>query len=109
MREPYGQLDELLRDFLALNGENRFKLAQYFRHLVRSQQEEKNADIPPKEPQDTGPDAGFRCSFCGKTPGASVEMVQGPGVRICARCVRLCARMLQNDGEKPSGRGKKRN
>ena len=39
----------------------------------------------------------LRCSFCGKTEQQVHRMIQGPGVRICDECVRLCADIL-NDG-----------
>lgn len=39
----------------------------------------------------------LRCSFCGKSEQQVHRMIQGPGVRICDECVRLCADIL-NDG-----------
>lgn len=39
----------------------------------------------------------LRCSFCGKTEQQVHRMIQGPGVRICDECVRLCMNIL-NDG-----------
>jgi len=34
------------------------------------------------------------CSFCGKSQDSGVEMVAGPGVRICADCVELAGEIL---------------
>ncbi len=39
-----------------------------------------------------------RCSFCGKSEQDAHRMIQGPGVRICDDCVRLCMDIL---GEGP--------
>src|SRR5574344_1197397 len=39
----------------------------------------------------------LRCSFCGKHEQQVHRMIQGPGVRICDECVRLCMSIL-NDG-----------
>ena len=38
-----------------------------------------------------------RCSFCGKTEHQVLRMIQGPGVRICNECVRLCMGLLDDD------------
>ncbi|MBQ5738852.1 MAG: ATP-dependent Clp protease ATP-binding subunit ClpX, partial [Oscillospiraceae bacterium] len=35
-----------------------------------------------------------RCSFCGKSEKEANRMIQGPGVRICDDCVRLCMDIL---------------
>ena len=35
-----------------------------------------------------------RCSFCGKSEKEANRMIQGPGVRICDDCVRLCVDIL---------------
>ena len=42
----------------------------------------------------------LRCSFCGKSEHEVHRMVQGPGVRICDECVRLCMDVLE-DGYEP--------
>jgi len=34
------------------------------------------------------------CSFCGRRPGAR-DLVEGPGVRICASCLEWCAEVLE--------------
>ncbi len=39
----------------------------------------------------------LRCSFCGKHEQQVRRMIQGPGVRICDECVRLCMSII-NDG-----------
>ena len=39
----------------------------------------------------------LRCSFCGKREQQVHRMIQGPGVRICDECVRLCMSIL-NEG-----------
>ena len=38
----------------------------------------------------------LRCSFCGKSEHEVHRMIQGPGVRICDECVRLCIAVLQH-------------
>ena len=42
----------------------------------------------------------LRCSFCGKSEHEVHRMIQGPGVRICDECVRLCMDVLE-DGYEP--------
>ena len=42
----------------------------------------------------------LRCSFCGKSGHEVHRMIQGPGVRICDECVRLCMDVLE-DGYEP--------
>ena len=42
----------------------------------------------------------LRCSFCGKSEHEVHRMIQGPGVRICDECVRLCMDVLE-DGFEP--------
>ena len=42
----------------------------------------------------------LRCSFCGKSEREVHRMIQGPGVRICDECVRLCMDVLE-DGYEP--------
>ena len=42
----------------------------------------------------------LRCSFCGKSEHEVRRMIQGPGVRICDECVRLCMDVLE-DGYEP--------
>ena len=44
----------------------------------------------------------LRCSFCGKSEREVNRMIQGPGVRICDECVRLCMDVLE-DGYEPHG------
>ncbi len=39
----------------------------------------------------------LRCSFCGKSENDVGHMIQGPGVRICDDCVRLCMDLLDED------------
>ena len=38
----------------------------------------------------------LRCSFCGKSEREVHRMIQGPGVRICDECVRLCMDVLED-------------
>lgn len=45
----------------------------------------------------------LRCSFCGKHEQQVHRMIQGPGVRICDECVRLCMSIL-NDGYEDDSR-----
>ena len=42
----------------------------------------------------------LHCSFCGKSEHEVHRMIQGPGVRICDECVRLCMDVLE-DGYEP--------
>ena len=44
----------------------------------------------------------LRCSFCGKTEQQAHRMIQGPGVRICDDCIRLCMDIL-NEGYEMGG------
>ena len=46
--------------------------------------------------------AGHGCSFCGRAAASGTEMVAGPGVRICADCVKLAGEIL---AERASGQG----
>ena len=41
----------------------------------------------------------LRCSFCGKHENQVHRMIQGPGVRICDECVRLCMSILSDGFE----------
>ena len=41
----------------------------------------------------------LRCSFCGRTEEQVERMIQGPGVRICDSCIRLCMSILEEDYE----------
>lgn len=38
--------------------------------------------------------AGAACSFCGKPRTGELRLVAGPGVHICAECIRLCNEIL---------------
>lgn len=40
----------------------------------------------------------LRCSFCGKTETEVHRLIQGPGVRICDKCVAFCAELLNDQG-----------
>ena len=44
---------------------------------------------------------GNRCSFCNKPEQHVRHMIQGPGVRICDECVRLCMRVINAGYEEP--------
>ena len=39
----------------------------------------------------------LRCSFCGRHEEQVERMIQGPGVRICDNCIRLCMDILEED------------
>jgi len=39
----------------------------------------------------------LRCSFCGRYEEQVERMIQGPGVRICDNCIRLCMDILEED------------
>ena len=41
----------------------------------------------------------LRCSFCGKHENQVHRMIQGPGVRICDECVRLCMEIVEDGYE----------
>ena len=41
----------------------------------------------------------LRCSFCGRHEEQVERMIQGPGVRICDNCIRLCMSILEEDYE----------
>ena len=45
----------------------------------------------------------LRCSFCGKSEHEVHRMIQGPGVRICDECVRLCMEVLEDGYESHEG------
>lgn len=48
------------------------------------------------------PPAAHHCSFCGRTPAPDSRLVAGPGVQICAECVRLCAEIMARDPPAPA-------
>ncbi len=43
------------------------------------------------------PEAGTRCSFCGKAGVLVDRMIAGPGVYICNECVGLCNQLLARE------------
>ena len=45
----------------------------------------------------------LRCSFCGRGEDQVERMIQGPGVRICDSCIRLCMSILDEEEQKISG------
>ena len=49
-----------------------------------------------------GKAAGQQCSFCGRPAASGTQMVAGPGVWICADCVKLAGEIL---AERASGQG----
>jgi ATP-dependent Clp protease ATP-binding subunit ClpA len=49
---------------------------------------------PGRQRRRRGKRAAERCSFCGKDPADGVSLVAGPGVWICADCVRLAGDIL---------------
>ena len=42
----------------------------------------------------------LRCSFCGRSEEQVERMIQGPGVRICDSCIRLCMSILDDEEQK---------
>jgi len=44
----------------------------------------------------------LRCSFCGRYEEQVERMIQGPGVRICDNCIRLCMDILEEDYAAPA-------
>jgi ClpX C4-type zinc finger/Clp amino terminal domain, pathogenicity island component len=49
-----------------------------------------------------GKPAGYQCSFCGRPAASGTGMVAGPGVWICADCVKLAGEIL---AERDGGQG----
>jgi ClpX C4-type zinc finger protein/ClpA/ClpB-like protein len=49
---------------------------------------------PPRRRRRHGKSRDRACSFCGKADDSGVQMVAGPGVWICAECVRLASEIL---------------
>ncbi len=45
----------------------------------------------------------LRCSFCGRSEEQVERMIQGPGVRICDSCIRLCMSILDEEEQKNAG------
>ncbi len=45
---------------------------------------------------DKGMEGQVRCSFCGKTQSQVHQMISGPGVNICDRCVDLCMDIIES-------------
>ena len=45
----------------------------------------------------------LRCSFCGRSEEQVERMIQGPGVRICDACIRLCMNILDDEEQVASG------
>jgi ATP-dependent Clp protease ATP-binding subunit ClpX len=43
------------------------------------------------------------CSFCGKTSAEVGELVEGPGVQICAGCVELCRESVEEQRARAAG------
>ena len=39
----------------------------------------------------------LRCSFCGRYEEQVSRMIQGPGVRICDNCIRLCMSIIEEE------------
>ena len=44
--------------------------------------------VDPNPPRSNGPSNGPRCSFCGRRAEDTERLVSGPGVYICATCIR---------------------
>jgi hypothetical protein len=42
-----------------------------------------------------------RCSFCGKNRKQVKQLVAGPGVYICDRCVELCHEVIEQESRRP--------
>lgn len=50
-----------------------------------------------------GPGPDIRCSFCAAPESDVDQMVAGPSVFICDRCIRLCGRIV-SDGSGSAGK-----
>ena len=61
--------------------------------------------ISPRKRRRRGKAAGQACSFCGKPRAARLRLVAGPGVCICAECIRLCNQILAEDTAEPGDSG----
>jgi ATP-dependent Clp protease ATP-binding subunit ClpX len=44
------------------------------------------------------------CSFCGKNQTEVKKLIAGPAVYICDECIQLCSEIIEEEGEKTSGR-----
>ena len=49
---------------------------------------------PPDETREKRYGHGTACSFCGKSSDEVNEIVKGPDVNICGKCVRLCYEII---------------
>lgn len=58
--------------------------------------------LSPERRRRRGKRAGHGCSFCGRAAASGTEMVAGPGVWICADCVKLAGEIL---AERAGGQG----
>lgn len=60
--------------------------------MESSRQQRLMAFDPSKHPVDPNSE---HCNFCGAGPVEYQNVVTGPGVRICDKCVGLCVEMLE--------------
>jgi ATP-dependent Clp protease ATP-binding subunit ClpX len=44
------------------------------------------------------------CSFCGKNQTEVKKLIAGPAVYICDECIQLCSEIIEEEGEKTTGR-----
>jgi ATP-dependent Clp protease ATP-binding subunit ClpX len=44
------------------------------------------------------------CSFCGKNQTEVKKLIAGPAVYICDECIQLCSEIIEEEGEKISGK-----
>jgi ATP-dependent Clp protease ATP-binding subunit ClpX len=44
------------------------------------------------------------CSFCGKNQTEVKKLIAGPAVYICDECIQLCSEIIEEEGEKTSGK-----
>ena len=101
------QIGQFFEALASLSDENKDKLADYFRYLLRSQQSgdkkerttEGEEDKQPESTAENRPVREARCSFCGKSEHQVFRMIQGPGVRICDECVDLCYQLVRESAD----------
>lgn len=101
------QIGQFFEALASLSDENKDKLADYFRYLLRSQQSvgkkerttEGETDKQPESSVGNRPVRQVRCSFCGKSDHQVFRMIQGPGVRICDECVDLCYQLVRESAD----------
>lgn len=111
MESSYFNNEPFSADYLKLTDENRKKVMEFVKMVLRLQQYEENA-VPEsytieQKFRRTG-EKGIRCSFCGKSQFDAVSMIFGAEGCICDECARICGQVLdaseaarENEGVNP--------